>query len=180
MNTRSSISRFSVAAAALAAGLFTAQAQAGDGVLGAIIGGGAGAAIGHAVGGRGGAVIGGVVGAAVGAAATQRDSYGYGYDPYPEAGGYPAPVAYPSPPVVYPSAPVVYPAPAVVYPSPRVVYSPPPVVYNPAPRVVYQPVRVAPPRPVYHVNSGPSYRFDGDRGRRDHDYRHRPNDHYRR
>ena len=30
MNTRSSISRFSVAAAALAAGLFTAQAQAGE------------------------------------------------------------------------------------------------------------------------------------------------------
>lgn len=174
MNTRSSISRIAIAAAALATGLFTAQAQAGDGVLGAIIGGGAGAAIGHAVGGRGGAVIGGVVGAAVGVAATQRNSYGYGYDAYPEAGGYPAPVAYPSPPVAYP-------APAVVYPSPPVVYSPPPVVYRPAPRVVYQPGYVAvPPRPVYHVNSGHhGHRYDGDRGRRDHDH-HPRNDHYRR
>lgn len=58
----------------IAAGLaVTAQAQAHDEVIGAIIGGGAGAIIGKAIGGRDGAVIGGAIGAAAGASSARHD-----------------------------------------------------------------------------------------------------------
>lgn len=58
----------------LLATALSGTASAGDPVVGAIIGGGAGAIVGHAVGGRDGALVGGAIGAATGVAlATDRN-----------------------------------------------------------------------------------------------------------
>lgn len=58
-----------IAAALFAASLaLTSGAQAGDSLIGALVGAGAGLVVGHAVGGRDGAIVGGGIGAIAGAA----------------------------------------------------------------------------------------------------------------
>lgn len=56
--------------------VFSTEVLAGDPVVGAIIGGGAGAAVGNAIGGRDGAVVGGMLGAMTGVlVATDKDGH---------------------------------------------------------------------------------------------------------
>lgn len=56
--------------------VFSTEVMAGDPVVGAIIGGGAGAAVGNAIGGRDGAVVGGMLGAMTGVlVATDKDGH---------------------------------------------------------------------------------------------------------
>lgn len=97
------------------AGLST-RAEAGDPVLGALIGGGIGAAIGHDINRHGGGAVGGVLGAIVGSSiAADSGRYSYGGPRY-----------YSSPaPVYYSSGPRYYYEPAPAY------YAPPPVYYRP-------------------------------------------------
>ena len=95
------------------AALASTPALAGDAVLGALIGGGAGAVVGSSIGGRDAALIGGALGAATGAAIASSH------------GGtrvYVAPPAYmpPPPPAVYVPAPVIYPQQAYYAPPVRV------------------------------------------------------------
>lgn len=101
----------------LSLALFSANvAMAGDAVVGALLGTGAGALIGNSVNGRDGALVGAAVGAITGAAIAgnqhrSRGGYGYSY-------GYaPAPV-YVAPPAYY-------------YPEQQVYYSPPVRVVQP-------------------------------------------------
>lgn len=83
--------------------------QAGDAVVGAIFGGGAGALIGQQIGGRNGAIAGGALGAAAGVAiATDHHRQRVDYVP--------APV------YVQPYRPVYYYAPPVVAVPQRVIY----------------------------------------------------------
>jgi hypothetical protein len=114
-----------IATLATAVGLaaISTKAEAGDPVLGALIGGGIGAAIGHSANGHNGAAVGGVLGAIVGSsvAANSGPYYGDGYyggDPYYA----PAPAYYPPAPAYYPPAPVYY-EPAYAAPSVGVVFS---------------------------------------------------------
>jgi hypothetical protein len=102
----------------LALGLLTSSAQAGDAVLGAIIGGGLGAVVGKQTGGHNGAIIGGAVGAATGViVASHNDHRRHHRSRY-----------YAPPPVrVYAPAPVYY------VPAPVYYRAPQPVVYVPAP-----------------------------------------------
>lgn len=61
--------RFVFAAPLFAASLaLTSAAQAGDALIGALVGAGAGLVVGHAVAGRDGAIVGGGIGAIAGAA----------------------------------------------------------------------------------------------------------------
>lgn len=127
-------------AATVALGTLSTKANAGDPVLGALIGGGIGAAIGHDINRHNGGAVGGVLGAIVGSsiAADSGRYYDRGY--YDR--GYYAPRAY------YEPAPVYY-EPAPVY------YSPAPVYYgSPGVSIVY--------------SSGPSYRGHRYYDRRDH------------
>ena len=104
------------------AGIST-RAEAGDPVLGALLGGGIGAAIGHDVNRHGGAAVGGVLGAVIGSSIAADSGYGPGYygNGYYDSGYYaPAPV-YAAP---------VYAAP--VYPAFGATY-----VYRDAPRYRY-------------------------------------------
>jgi hypothetical protein len=112
--------------AALAVATVSTRAEAGDPVLGALIGGGIGAAIGHGINGRHGGVAGGVVGAIVGSSIAANSS-GY-YD-----NGYYAPA-----PRYYASAPVYYSAPAPVYYAPSPVYYGPSVVVSSGPYYGYR------------------------------------------
>src|SRR5689334_11209124 len=114
-----------IATLATAVGLaaISTKAEAGDPVLGALIGGGIGAAIGHSANGHNGAAVGGVVGALAGAsiAANSGPYYGDGYyggDPYYA----PAPAYYPPAPAYYPPAPAYY-GPGYIAPSVGVVFS---------------------------------------------------------
>src|SRR5947209_16881878 len=77
-------------AAVALAGIST-RAEAGDPVLGALLGGGIGAAIGHDVNRHGGAAVGGVLGAVIGSSIAADSGY---YDRGYYNGGYyaPAPV----------------------------------------------------------------------------------------
>ncbi|MEO5702244.1 MAG: hypothetical protein ABIS17_00600 [Casimicrobiaceae bacterium] len=130
-------------AAAMATAALSTQANAGDPVLGALVGGGIGAAIGHSINGVHGAWAGGALGAVVGAsAAADSNRYSYG-------GGYAGPSAYYGPSTTYyQSAPTYYQAAPVYYEPAPVYYEPAPVYYTPAP-VYYS------PRVVYR--SGPRY-----------------------
>ena len=94
------------------AALATTPALAGETVIGALIGGGAGAAIGHSIGGRNAAIIGGALGAATGAAIANNNSYDTRV--VHSRPGYYAP---PPPPAYYAPEPVVYPQ-QVYYPAP--------------------------------------------------------------
>jgi len=75
--------KFGIFAALLAASLtLTQSAQAGDSLLGALLGAGAGVVVGQAVGGRDGAIIGGGIGAITGAAiASERHRARHVYAP---------------------------------------------------------------------------------------------------
>jgi hypothetical protein len=107
-------------AATVAMAAVSTKAEAGDPVLGALIGGGIGAAIGHDVNRHGGAAVGGLLGAVVGSSIASSSGYydrGYYDRGYYDSGYYgsryyaPAPVYYGAP--VY-SAPV-YPSYGVTY-----------------------------------------------------------------
>ncbi|MBA3903538.1 MAG: hypothetical protein C0522_07690 [Rhodocyclaceae bacterium] len=94
--------KFGIAATLIAAGLmFTNAASAGEAVLGAAIGGGAGAVVGHSIGGRGGALVGGALGAAAGVAIGGDHHRAYVVTAAPPVHYYEAPV------VVAPLAPIV-------------------------------------------------------------------------
>ena len=95
------------------AALASTPVLAGDAVLGALIGGGAGAVVGSSIGGRDAALIGGALGAATGAAIASSHS---------GTRVYVAPPAYlpPPPPAVYVPAPVIYPQQAYYAPPVRV------------------------------------------------------------
>lgn len=113
-------------AASVAMAAVSTKAEAGDPVLGALIGGGIGAAIGHDVNRHGGAAVGGVLGAIVGSSIASDRYYGNGY--YAGPSYYSGPRYYSGP--SYYSAPVYAPsyyAPA--YPSYGVTY-----VYRDGPR----------------------------------------------
>ena len=103
------------------AGIST-KAEAGDPVLGALIGGGIGAAIGHDVNHHGGAAVGGVIGAVLGSSIAAQSGY-YGSGPGYYDNGYYAPAPVYSAPVYAP----VYAAP--VYPTYGATY-----VYRDGPR----------------------------------------------
>ena len=94
------------------ASLASNSALAGDAVLGALIGGGAGAVVGSSIGGRDAALIGGALGAATGAAIASSGTR------IVHAG--PAYYAPPPPPAIYVPAPVVYPQQAYYAPPVRV------------------------------------------------------------
>ena len=128
--------------AAVGMAAVSTQAQAGDPLVGALIGGGIGAAIGHDVNRHGGAAVGGLLGAVVGSsiAADSGPYYSRGYAPaYGYDGGYYAPAP------VY--AEPVYAGP--VYPSYGVSY-----VYGGGPR-------------YYYGDRDRGYRRDWREGRRD-------------
>ncbi|MEP7206041.1 MAG: hypothetical protein ABI920_03815 [Casimicrobiaceae bacterium] len=153
-------------AATMATAALSTQANAGDPVLGALVGGGIGAAIGHSINGVHGAWAGGALGAVVGAsAAADSNRYYYG-------GGYAGPSAYYGPTTTYyQPAPTYYqPAPVYYEPAP-VYYAPAPVYYAPS-RVIYRsgPRYVAPYRPYVNVRFSDrgDWRGHGRHGRWDH------------
>jgi hypothetical protein len=89
------------------AGIST-RAEAGDPVVGALLGGGIGAAIGHDVNHHGGAAVGGILGAVIGSSIASSSGYGPGYYDngyYANAPVYAAPV-YAAP--VYPAYGATY------------------------------------------------------------------------
>ena len=112
------------AVATVALGTVSTRAEAGDPVLGALIGGGIGAAIGHSTDHRNGAAVGGVLGAMIGTGIASSSNYygdpyygssgsgyyggsGYGAPSYarPSYGYYAPPPAYYAPPI---GATIVY------------------------------------------------------------------------
>ena len=106
------------AAALIATATLSTQAQAGDPIFGALVGGALGAGIGHAVDGRHGAGVGAAIGAFAGAVSSANSPY-YGGGYY--GGGY-----YDNGPRYY--GPAYAPAPsygyyAPAYPSATIVYS---------------------------------------------------------
>ena len=116
----------------------TGTAVAGDPVVGAVFGAGAGAIIGHSVGGPDAAILGGIIGAMTGAAISGsqgprrimvHNGRGYGYGP--------PPVIYAPPPVIYAPPPVQYAPPPVYYPAPMRG----PVYSAPAPTIIFLPGR---------------------------------------
>jgi hypothetical protein len=121
--------------AAVALAAVSTKAEAGDPVLGALIGGGIGAAIGHNANHHNGAAVGGVLGAMVGSsiAASSGGYYGdpyyggpsYGSGSYYGPGYAPAPAA---PRYGYGYAPAY--APAYYVPPVRIVYSSGPRYYG--------------------------------------------------
>ena len=141
------------------AALASTPALAGDAVLGALIGGGAGAVVGSSIGGRDAALIGGALGAATGAAIASSQN---------GTRVYVAPPAYlpPPPPAVYVPAPVVYPQQAYYAPPVRV-----------APRVYYVEGGYGYPRGAYERYEHRHHDFHG-RDWRDDDRRHGWNGRY--
>lgn len=119
-------------------------AQAGDPVLGALIGGGVGSVIGSATGGRSGAVVGGIIGSVAGVAiaSEERREYERRYDPSP---------AYDSTPGGYRRSDYRY-----DYNNRYLDMPPRPEPYYGRPPVVTV-VRTVPVPPVYYYESSRTY-----------------------
>jgi glycine zipper 2TM protein len=111
------------AVTAVALGTVSTRAEAGDPVLGALIGGGIGAAIGNSTHHRNGAAVGGVLGAMIGTGIASSSNY-YG-DPYYGGSGY-----YGGGSGYYGGGSGYYGAPSYAAPS-YGYYAPPPAYYAP-------------------------------------------------